>query len=398
MKVVRARHYVTGEIWQLALDGDALASLTLTPPEGEGSIWLAPLLVDLQVNGLRGIDFLDPSITIAQIEKLAVSLQMDGVCHGLPTVTTQSKDRISQALKQIARAKATSLECRETFPAIHLEGPYLSSQNGPRGAHPLEHIRPPSWDEFCHFQEAADGNIGLLTVSPEYDQSFKFIQRCCDSGVLVSIGHTAATGEQIARAVDAGATLSTHLGNGAHGSLPRHPNYLWDQLAEERLTAMIIADGHHLPDEFLRCVLRVKDHSRVIAVSDITGLGGMPPGRYPDTSLGDVEVLENGKLVVAGQRQYLAGAARPLWNAIPRLLASKTLSIPETWDIVSKNPGRLLGRVPEMIRHPKKLDAMVFEWNPSRVSSADNDPVSAFRLLHVIRNGIDLTATNQSQA
>ena len=204
MKVVRARHYVTGETWQLALDSDALASLTLMPPEDEGSIWLAPLLVDLQVNGLRGIDFLDPDITIAQIEKLAVSLQTDGVCHALPTVTTQSKDRISQALKQIARAKATSLECRETFPAIHLEGPYLSSEIGPRGAHPIEHIRPPSWDEFCHFQEAADGNIGLLTVAPEYDQSFKFIQRCCDSGVLVSIGHTAATGEQIARAVDAG--------------------------------------------------------------------------------------------------------------------------------------------------------------------------------------------------
>ena len=107
MKVVRARHYVTGETWQLALDSGALASLTLMPPEDEGSIWLAPLLVDLQVNGLRGIDFLDPDITIAQIEKLAVSLQTDGVCHALPTVTTQSKDRISQALKQIARAKAT---------------------------------------------------------------------------------------------------------------------------------------------------------------------------------------------------------------------------------------------------------------------------------------------------
>jgi N-acetylglucosamine-6-phosphate deacetylase len=387
MTALTAKHYVTGEQWHLEIVSRQLRSLNITPPTANATVWIAPLLVDLQVNGLKGIDFLDPTINSEQIHQVAQLIQRDGVAIAFPTVTTQSESRIRTAVKQISDARQACQKTANIFAGIHLEGPYLSAEDGPRGAHPREHIRAPDWDEFCRFQEAANGDIRLLTLSPEYENASDFIDRVCRSGVRVSIGHTAATVDQIRGAVDAGATLSTHLGNGAHGTLPRHPNYLWEQLAEDRLTAMIIADGHHLPEDFLSCVARAKGAERLVAVSDITGMGGMPPGHYPNTSLGNVEVLASGKLVVAGQRQYLAGAARPLWAAIPHLLAATSLTLRETWNTVSRNPGRLAGHTPALIRHPQKLDAIVFSWDSAQ---AAQDPVDSFRILHVLRKGQDI--------
>src|SRR5206468_8402774 len=132
-------------------------------------------------------------------------------------------------------------------------------------------------------------------------ESPSFIERAVASGVVVAIGHTKATGDQIRAAVDAGATLSTHLGNGAHPLIRRHPNYIWEQLAEDRLMASLIVDGHHLPPSVVKSMVRAKTPARCVLVSDITALGGMPPGRYSG-GLGDLEVLESGKLVLADQR------------------------------------------------------------------------------------------------
>src|SRR5690606_36313484 len=155
-------------------------------------------------------------------------------------------------------------------------------------------------------QDAAEEAIRLLALSPEHEGSDAFIANAVQSGVLIAIGHTQATSDQIRSAVDAGARMSTHLGNGAHPMLRRHPNYLWDQLAEDRLTASLIVDGHHLPPAVVKTFVRAKGAERCVLVSDVTGMAGMPPGRYDQTSIGPVEVLEDGRLVVAGQRQYLA--------------------------------------------------------------------------------------------
>ena len=98
--------------------------------------------------------------------------------------------------------------------------------------------------------------------------------------MVVSIGHTAATPEQVRDAVRAGARLSTHLGNGAHAVLPRHPNYIWEQLACDDLWASLICDGHHLPVSVMRCLLRVKTPARTVLTCDASSLAGLPPGRY----------------------------------------------------------------------------------------------------------------------
>src|SRR5205807_1149747 len=166
------------------------------------------------------------------------------------------------------------------MPCFHLEGPYISAEDGPRGAHPLAQVRPPDLGEFQRIQEAADGNIRLVTLAPELPGALAFIDKLTAAGVVVAIGHTAASPATIRDAVSAGARLSTHLGNGSHAMLPRHDNYLWEQLAADELWASIICDGHHLPAAVMRCILRVKTPARTILTCDAGSLAGLPSGRY----------------------------------------------------------------------------------------------------------------------
>ena len=195
----------------------------------------------------------------------------------------------------------------------------ISPPQTARGAHPREHCRRPDWAEFSGLQAAAGGRIRLLTLSAEFPESPGFIAQAKSSGVWVAIGHTSANSAQIRAAVDAGATLSTHLGNGSHRLLPRHPNYLWDQLAEDRLTAALIADGHHLPPEVVQTFVRAKSPERVLLVSDLSGMAGLPPGKY-STEFCELEILDDGRLVVAGQRELLAGASRPIGVSVANVM------------------------------------------------------------------------------
>ena len=163
--------------------------------------------------------------------------------------------------------------------------------------------------------------------------------------MIVSLGHTAADGRAIRAAVDAGARLSTHLGNGAHRMLRRHPNYIWDQLAEDRLTATLIADGHHLPPEVLKTFVRAKTPERVILVSDVSCMAGLPTGRY-STQLCELEILADGRLVLAGQDQLLAGAARPLLAGVANMVRLAGVTLRDAVDMASRRPAELLGLEP----------------------------------------------------
>ena len=134
----------------------------------------------------------------------------------------------------------------------------------------------------------------MVTLSPHYAEAPAYIAALTARGVHVAIGHTDAAPHEITAAVDAGAVLSTHLGNGAHGTLPRHPNLLWTQLAEDRLAASFIADGHHLPAETLTAMVRAKGLERCLLVSDAVALAGLPPGRYRTPVGGEVELTAGG--------------------------------------------------------------------------------------------------------
>ena len=202
-----------------------------------------------------------------------------GVVAYCPTVRTASLATLRRVLRTIAEACDQSPDVASHIAGIHLDGPFISPEDGPRGTHPATEVRPADWDVFCRLQEAARGRIRMLTLSPEGDGMPDFIERVTAGGVSVAIGRTAASGDQIRAAVDAGARLSMHLGTAVHGRLRRHPNYLWDQLAEDRLDVALPADDGNLPDSFARIMLRSKSPERCLLVSDLHGSGGTPIAR-----------------------------------------------------------------------------------------------------------------------
>jgi N-acetylglucosamine-6-phosphate deacetylase len=350
---------------------------------GEELPWLSPGLVDLQVNGYGGQEFNHAALRVEDVAQISTALDRHGVTGYCPTATTHSRAMLLHSLATIARACDESEVVARRVIGIHLEGPYISPEDGPRGAHPRQHVRPPDWEEFQRFQEAAAGRLRILTLSPEYDGAAEFISRVVQSGVLVAIGHTSADSEQIKAAVDAGARLSTHLGNGAHGQLRRHPNYIWDQLAEDRLTASLIVDGHHLPPSVVKTFVRAKSPERCILVSDITGMAGMPAGVYENSSLGAVEVLEDGRLVIPGQRQLLAGAALPLTVGIANILRFTDESLRSATDMASSRPLALLGQAPVQLEVGQPANLTLFQLP----AAARNGPLGDLTILATINRG-----------
>jgi N-acetylglucosamine-6-phosphate deacetylase len=226
--------------------------------------------------------------------------------------------------------------------AIHVEGPHIAKADGPRGAHPLEHIRPPDIAEYRRWQTAARGRIRIITISPEYADAIAYIRAIVADGVIASIGHTAATGDQIRAAVDAGARWSTHLGNGAHASLPRHPNYVWDQLGEDRLSAGFIFDGQHLPTSVMKSFVRAKGVERTILVSDAVSFAGLPPGIYDLFNGAQVELTPGGRLQLHGT-PYLAGAVAALPVCVANAVRHAGVTLGDAVRMVTANPARLLG-------------------------------------------------------
>ncbi|HEY6392203.1 MAG TPA: N-acetylglucosamine-6-phosphate deacetylase, partial [Bryobacteraceae bacterium] len=251
----------------------------LVCPAPGPAIYISPGWIDLQVNGFAGVDYNSPSAGHEEISRSIRAMFATGVTRFFPTVITGSPENMTGALRNLAQAKASIPE-GPAMEAFHVEGPYISPDDGPRGAHPRRWTRPPDLDEFHRFQDAAQGHIRLITLSPEWPAAKQFIETVVREGVVVSIGHTRANADEIADAVSAGATLSTHIGNGAHSILPRHPNYIWDQLAEDRLAASFIVDGIHLPKSFLNVAMRAKGLERSILVTDAVMPAGCAPGPY----------------------------------------------------------------------------------------------------------------------
>ncbi|MGA8027628.1 MAG: amidohydrolase family protein, partial [Bryobacteraceae bacterium] len=252
--------------------------------------------------------------------------------------------------------------------AFHVEGPHISPEAGPRGAHPIQHIRPPDIEEFKRWQDAADGNIRLITVSPEWEQTPHYVSKLVRYGVVASIGHTKATAEQIAAAVAAGATMSTHLGNAAHPVLPKTQNYIWEQLSEDRLSASFIMDGIHIPSAFFRAAVRAKGAERSVLVTDAVMPAMCEPGPY---TLGEVEVelRADGSVVLRGETR-LAGSALRMDHAIGNAVRLGGLSLHEAIAMATVNParvariaGRRRGLVPG-----EKADLIRFHWDESAKS------------------------------
>ena len=309
----------------------------------------APGFFDLQVNGFAGVDFNDPATTPEDVRRAADALAATGVTRFLPTLITSSFDTFARCAHTVLAAGHPAVA------GLHMEGPYISPADGPRGAHPRAHVRPALLGDFMRRQEAADGRIVLVTLAPEAPGARPLIEALVGQGVRAAIGHTDAAPAQIGDAIRAGACLSTHLGNGCAGVMPRHPNVLWEQLAQDGLAASFIADGHHLPPATLKVMLRAKTPARSILVTDAMAAAGCPPGSY---RLGGmmVELHADGRVAPPGA-SHLAGSSLTLPAAVGNTVRFTGLPLDQVLPMATTQPAALLGLQP--------AGTITAEWDPA---------------------------------
>lgn len=308
----------------------------------------SPGFLDLQVNGFAGVDFNDPATTVDDLHRALGVLRSHGVTRFLPTLITSSAERFDQCARLVLGVKTDAIA------GIHMEGPYISPEDGPRGAHPREFTASASIDDFKRRQDAAGGHIRLVTLAPEVPGALPLIEYLRANGIRVGIGHTAASAETIRDAIKAGATLSTHLGNGAAQMIPRHPNFIWEQLAADGMMASLIVDGHHLPPATVKAMIRAKTVSRTILVTDAMAAAGQPPGEY---QLGSVKVRldEAGRVAIPGS-PGLAGSALAMDRAVANTVRFAGVSLEDALAMASTNPAAYLG--------VKTAGTLHLEWDP----------------------------------
>jgi N-acetylglucosamine-6-phosphate deacetylase len=368
---VTGRDARTGQGISISVAEGRVAAIEPTDLEPGGLTsgpYLAAGLIDLQVNGFRGLDLNDGTVTAERVAALTRMMAELGVTTYLPTLITASRASLLSALSTIAAARQQDPLCARMIPFVHIEGPFLAPEDGPRGAHPLEHVRSPDLGEVAEWQRVSGGLVGKITLSPHDDQACSFIRAVVGQGILVAIGHTSATADQVRAAVSAGARLSTHLGNGAAAMLPRHPNFIWAQLADDRLDAGFIADGFHLPADTFKAMLRAKGLERAYLVSDTTAPGGMPPGVYDQPIGGRVEVGSDGRLSVVGT-PYLAGASRPLCEDVALAIRMADLTLSDALMLATVNPGRFVGHRGRLAVG-EAADLILFDWEKDAASLA----------------------------
>ena len=316
---------------------------------GAGDAHILPLLFDIQVNGYAGIDLQSPTLQPEEVARLDEALGRTGVGCWIPTIITNSQRRMERSCRIIAEALEDRTMSRR-IPGIHLEGPYLSPNDGPRGAHARRHIRKPSTREFDRCLDAANGRITYTTLAPEQPGAIAFIKHVVRQGIVVSLGHHNATAEQIARAADAGATMVTHLGNGIAPLLDRHHNPLWPQLADDRLTCSIIPDLHHVPAPMLCAIVNAKRAQRIVLTSDAVHLAGLKPGQY-DLAGVPVTLQRDGVVRLTGTN-LLAGSAIPLVQGVFNAMTASGISLKHAVQCATTIPARTLG-VRARVTRPK---------------------------------------------
>ena len=372
MEGIITRDCITGEMTEVCFAGENLVKLI---PSGERDAYsyIGPGLIDLHINGVNGIDFNSPALTVAQMIEATEFLLSTGVTTFLPTVITNSDEDICTIVRTIATACATNKLVNECVWGIHLEGPFLSPVPGAKGAHEEKLIKAPDWHLMQKYQQAADGKIRLITLAPEWEGSAAFITQCVAHGIIVSIGHSMANGEHIQNAIAAGASMATHLGNAVPLTMPRHPNILWELLAADQLSACIIGDGLHIPDSFIKVVMKTKGDSTLL-VSDATCFAGMPPGEYTNHIGGQVILDDEKRVSLKSTPGLLAGAARTLTENVEMIVQHKLGTIGQAWKMASTNVIRFLSKTDKAI--DDKKDYVIFEIRADHV-----------RVQKVVKNG-----------
>ena len=294
---------------------------------------LVPGLVDMQINGCFGVDFVaaDP----AGWAEVSARLPETGVTSFVPTFITAPVPDLVAGLRRTAALPADLGGARVL--GVHVEGPFLAPDR--HGAHDPALLRDPTPEAVDALIEAAPGLLRMHTLAPERPGALAAIRRLVDAGVLVSVGHSDATAEQTEAAADAGARLVTHLFNAMRPLHHREPGVVGQGLADPRLTCGLIADLHHVAAPICRLAFAAAP-GRIVLVTDAVAAAGMPPGTY---DLGGQQVSVDPLGLPRRPDGTLAGSGLRLDAAIANVVAAG-VDLRSAVDAASRLPADILGR------------------------------------------------------
>jgi len=332
---------------------------------GDDKLLIAPGFIDNQVNGYNNVNFMGDELTVEGIRNAVYNFWKQGVTTFFPTLITAGHKEIIRNLKTFVEAQKDS-KIASSIPGFHLEGPYISPVDGYRGAHPLEHVRLPNWEEFKQYIEAANNKIIQVTLAPEVEGAIPFIKKCVDEGIVVALGHHNGSADDIKKATDAGAVLCTHLGNGCARNIDRAFNPLWAQLAEDRLNIQLICDGFHLEPEQVKTFYKTKGKDSIILTSDIVHIAGLPPGIY--NFFGEeIEMTADG-MVVNPKTKTFAGAGLPLKIGIENIMKFTGCTLTDAINMVTKNYTKLFPLSDRAeISVGKRADLVLFKFKNNKI-------------------------------
>ena len=364
MNIIKAKT-PGGRPTEIHLDGERIARVMTnqsTPGDQRSpreDLWAAPGFIDIQVNGFSGIDFNQPNFQGDDLVDACRDLLETGVTLFCPTLISADYDRLARNITEIRQACKKHSLVRSMVLGIHLEGPYINPADGPRGAHPRAYACHPDWTKFERLLELGQGLVRMVTLAPELPGSLTFIKKASQNGLAVGIGHCAPEPEVVDQAVAAGVGISTHLGNGTHQMLDRHQNYFQKQLAHDGLLASIICDGIHLPDYFVKNVVRAKGRAKVVLITDATAASYAPPGRY---SLGDLEVEadDDGALRLAGT-PYLTGSTLTMERAIGKCADFAGIPLASAITMATANPAKLFKGISGKLQEGQRADLVLYK-------------------------------------
>jgi N-acetylglucosamine-6-phosphate deacetylase len=342
-QTIEGIHYLTGNPVQVKIENGKIVSVKEIKKlqDETRSVYIAPGFFDNQVNGFAGVSFAfgESDLTAEGIEKATRELWRFGVTAYLPTLTTNSREVLEKNFSLLADA-VNNPRLLGAIPGFHLEGPFINSADGFRGAHPKQFVRLPDWKEFQALNKAAGGKILQVTLAPEMQGAQDFIKKCRENGVIVAAGHHNANREQLDEAVQNGVRISTHLGNGCANMINRHNNPLWPQLSNDSLWISIICDEFHLLSEEIRVFYKTKGVAKTIITSDVTSYASLPPGVYKTQTGETIELTQEGKLHYPEQ-QVLYGSASPITKGVGNIMKVTGCSLADAIQMASTNPAKL---------------------------------------------------------
>ncbi len=372
--IIRGKLPGAAQVLDIFIEGEKVQRIAPGGQEGRcdaggDDFFLCGGFFDPQVNGYGGIDFNGKDLTPEKLRRAAKALAASGVTGFFPTLTTASRERMAANLKVLSRAVGQDSLFGNMCRGFHLEGPYISPEEGFRGAHPKEFVRLPDWDEVEEFQDACAGQVRMITLAPEAEGAIHFIDRALSEGIIIGLGHTNAPEKVLEDALRAGARISCHLGNGAHALLPRHRNPIQKQLSMDGLMASIIADGVHLPDYVVKNFIRAKGIDRILLTTDSMAGAGAPVGRY---TLGDleVEVSPDGRSARLPGTPYLAGSTLTMDRAISNVMRFAGIDLCSAVNMAGEHGGKLFPDVQGEIRVGSPADLVLFEHREEIITQA----------------------------